>query len=176
MTDCSRATDIAGADRRSDPGVLREEDVAPLRGRLMRYAVKFLWNRHDAEEIVQDAFKEGVRIGLVFSEERSLPWMLRTVGNLCRNLRRRRRPEALAAWVGASTDPAPGDPMQKAEELERLRSAVEQLPEQQRTALILRTMEQMDYAQAAEIMELSVSAVRTHVHLARQRLAEMLGK
>ena len=35
-------------------------------------------------------------------------------------------------------------------------------------------MEQMEYPRIAEIMELSVSAVRTHVHLARERLIDIL--
>ncbi len=174
MAKRSTAIDIAGADRSSDPGGLREKDVEALRRRLMSYAVKFLWNRHDAEEIVQDAFKEAVKIGLTFSRERSLPWMLRTVGNLCRNLRRRRRPEALTAWSEPSTNSTPEGRMRQADDLEQLRTALEHLPERQRTALILRAMEQMDYAGVAEIMELSISAVRTHVHLARQRLAELL--
>lgn len=175
MTDCSTATNSAATGRHSAAGG-REREVARLRARLMGYAAKFLWNRHDAEEVVQDAFKEAVKAGLAISEERALPWMFRTVGNLCRNLRRKKRPEVLAEWVEPSTASTPGSAIQRAEELERLRAAVEELPEQQRTAIVLRTMERMEYAQVAEIMELSVAAVRTHVHLARRRLAEVLGR
>jgi len=175
MTDCSTATDSAAPGQHPAAGS-REREIARLRARLMGYAAKFLWNRHDAEEVVQDAFKEAVKSGLAVCDERVLPWMFRTVGNLCRNLRRKRRPEALAEWIEPSTASTPGGAMQRAEELERLRAAVEELPEQQRTALVLRTMERMEYAQVAEIMELSVAAVRTHVHLARRRLAEALGR
>jgi RNA polymerase sigma-70 factor (ECF subfamily) len=175
MTDCSTATDSAATGQHSAAGV-REREVARLRTRLMGYAAKFLWNPHDAEEVVQDAFKEAVKTGLAVCDERVLPWLFRTVGNLCRNLRRKKRPEALAEWVEPSTGTTPGGEMQRAEELERLRAAVRDLPEQQRTALVLRTMERMEYAQVAEIMELSVAAVRTHVHLARRRLADVLGK
>jgi len=36
-------------------------------------------------------------------------------------------------------------------------------------------MEQMPYADIAEVMQLSIYAVRAHVHLARRRLATTLG-
>jgi RNA polymerase sigma-70 factor (ECF subfamily) len=146
-----------------------------LRRRLIRYAAKLVWNRQDAEEVVQEAFKLALSGGPAFSEERFAPWMFRTVGHLSLNLRRRHRPEPLAPWLDVEQAAAPEGRMDRAEQFERLRRAVELLPEQQRTALVLRTMEQMDYPKIAEIMELSVSAVRTHVHLARERLIGILG-
>ena len=60
--------------------------------------------------------------------------------------------------------------------LERLRADMEQLPDQQRIALVLRGMEGLDYEAIAEIMELSPAAVRTHVHLARKRLLSQAGE
>jgi RNA polymerase sigma-70 factor (ECF subfamily) len=65
--------------------------------------------------------------------------------------------------------------LRRAEQLESLRGAVADLPERQRTALILRTLQQMSYADIADIMKVSIPAVRAHVHFARTRLAERLG-
>jgi RNA polymerase sigma-70 factor (ECF subfamily) len=135
-----------------------------------------IWNREDAEEIVQEAFKLAATAGPKLPHERYVPWMFRTVGNLCRNHRRRRKPEPLAEWTEVSQGESPDDQLQRVERLEALRTAIARLPDQQRTALILRTMEQMDYLDIAEIMVLSVAAVRSHVHFARRRLAEMLGQ
>jgi RNA polymerase sigma-70 factor, ECF subfamily len=146
-----------------------------LRRRLVRYTVKLVWNRQDAEEVVQEAFKLALSGGPAFSEERFAPWMFRTVGHLSQNVRRRRKPEPLVPWLEGGPAAAPEARMERAAQFERLRRGIDRLPEQQRMALVLRTMEQMDYPRIAEIMELSVSAVRTHVHLARERLIEMLG-
>ena len=111
--------------------------------------------------------------------ERYGPWMMRVVANLCLNERRRHRPEPLGdrLEMPAANGPqtAPDERAERVEQLERLRRAIGKLPEQQRIALVLRTMEQMDYLDVAEVMGLSVPAVRSHVHFARRRLAELMG-
>jgi RNA polymerase sigma-70 factor, ECF subfamily len=152
--------------------------LTELRRRLVGLAVKLLWNRQDAEEVVQEAFKVAMTSGPRLPHERFGPWMMRTVTNLCLNLRRRHRPEPLADWMSKDlpvANAAPDAQAERVEQLDRLRQAIATLPEQQRVALILRTMEQMDYLDVAEVMGLSVGAVRSHVHFARQRLAELLG-
>jgi len=146
-----------------------------FRRRLIRLAVKLVWNREDAEDAVQEAFKLAMAKGPRQSDAALCPWLYRTVGNLCLNLRRRRRTEPLMPWIEVAQAVAPDSRLQRAEALGGLRVAIDRLPEQQRLALVLRTMERMDYARIAEIMAISVSAVRAHVHLARRRLAEMLG-
>ena len=147
-----------------------------LRLGMVRLAVKFVWNRDDADELVQEAFKIAVARGPRTGEERFGPWMVRTVTNLCLNHRRKRKPEPLQAWMDVPMEGGPAEAAERAERLERLRVAVDRLPPQQRAALVMRTMQQMDYKEIAEAMELSASAVRAHVHLARQRLAGWVGE
>jgi RNA polymerase sigma-70 factor (ECF subfamily) len=174
MKECSTALPHPAVcpDRRS--GLLGDAAAIELRRRLLGYAVKFVWNREDAEEIVQEAFTLALVAARAFPEDRLAAWMFRTVGNLSQNLRRRHKPEPLAPWLVIGRDTGPSERLERAEEFERLRWSVDQLPERQRTAIVLRMMEQMEYPRIAEIMELSVSAVRTHVHLARERLIEIL--
>ncbi|MFH1417918.1 MAG: sigma-70 family RNA polymerase sigma factor [Planctomycetota bacterium] len=156
------------------PGMPDDPTSEAFRGRLMRLAVKLVWNREDAEDTVQEAFKLAMAKGPRQSGAALRPWLYRTVCNLCLNLRRRRRPEPLMPWLDVAEAAAPDSRLRRAEALSQLRAAIDRLPEQQRLALVLRTMERMDYARIAEIMTLSVSAVRAHVHLARRGLAEML--
>lgn len=148
--------------------------VEPVRQRLVRYAVKLVWNRDDADEIVQEAFRIALTRGVAVTGSESLPWLLRTTGNLCLNARRRRRPVRLDE-AAVATLTSPGEQPPDAESLERLRAAIESLPAQQRDALVMRAMEQMGYEEIAAAMELSVGAVRAHVHLARRALMKMLG-
>ena len=145
-----------------------------LRDRLMGLAVKLVWNAADAEEIVQEAFRISVSSGVGFDEERFEPWMVRTVSNLCLNHRRKRRAESLGPWIDPETGETPERVAARSEHLVRVRGAIEKLPPQQRLAITLRGMESMAYEEIAEVMEISVVAARSHVHLARRALAEMI--
>ncbi|MFO0973619.1 MAG: sigma-70 family RNA polymerase sigma factor [Phycisphaerae bacterium] len=146
-----------------------------MRARLVRLAVRLIWNRDDAEEIVQEALTLAVekKVAATPSFE---PWALRTVANLALNWRRRRRIESLADWSSVADGASPDAQSAARERLERVRAALETLPPQQRVAIALRTLEELDYDAIAAVMELSPSAVRTHVHLARRRLLELLGE
>lgn len=167
-------TDLLGRPAsQTDPAEAAALD--DLRRRLLRFAVSILWNFQDAEEIVQEAFKLALASGPTGRDRRADSWMFRTVTNLALNLRRRRKPEPLAEWIDVPQNAPPDSRLRRAEQLETLRGAVADLPDRQRTALILRTVQQMSYADVADIMQLSIPAVRAHVHFARTRLAERLG-
>jgi RNA polymerase sigma-70 factor (ECF subfamily) len=156
------------------PGISPEAGLEALRRRLVQFAIKIVWNRDDAEEIVQEAFRLAATKGVAIRDVAFGPWMARTTANLAMNLRRRRRPEPMLESIEPASGDTPATRAERAERLERVRSAIESLPPRQRLAITLRTMEQMDYAGVAAIMECSEAAARTHVHLARSRLAELL--
>lgn len=155
-------------------GMSLQAALEDLRRRLVRYAVKLVWNRADAEEIVQDAFRIASVKKIAAGNDQFDPWMFRTTGNLCLNHRRKRRPESLGDWVGVSEARTPIESAMDVERLERLRVCISELPPQQRIALTLRWIEQFDYRAVAGIMELSESAARAHVHQARRNLSEAL--
>ncbi len=165
-------TDAASGTRRN--GADDSAIIDAMRRRLVGLAVKLVWNRDDAEEIAQEALKLALTNAIGMKDDHALPWLLRTTANLCLNQRRKRRPESLDAWDDRAANESPLEAAQRIERLEHLRTAIEKLPPQQRTALTMRTMEQMEYESIAEVMEISVAAVRTHVHAARRKLAERM--
>jgi RNA polymerase sigma factor (sigma-70 family) len=169
----------------TDPGLaatdasrgLRACDESPLTGiraRLVGLAVKLLWNRDDAEEIVQETFALGLQKMIAVHETRSMPWMLRTVSNLAMNRRRKSKACSLNEFVDPAVEDRQ-DRLEVAERLGQLRERILALPDQQRLALTLKMLEQREYGEIAEIMQISVSAARTHVHLARQSLMRSMG-
>lgn len=176
MTYALKPRSNAAASPVLKPGLSEKAALEDFRRRLVRLAVKLIWNRDDAEEIVQDAFRLALDKGLKTTEQRFGPSLFRTVANLCLNHRRRRRPEPLADWIDPTHTRTPEAAAQKNEQLGRLRESINRLPNQQRLALVLRTMEQMDYGDIADVMQLSIPSVRAHVHLARRRLAEWMDK
>lgn len=145
--------------------------LAVLRRRLLGLAVKLIWNRDDAEDIVQEAFRLVLKRGPALTDAGLAPWAWRTVTLLCLNRRRSRRVEPLGEWIEPPTSPQTDDAVERSERLERLRSLIEELPDQQRLAVVLRLMEGLSYEEVAGIMGISSAAARTHVHLARARLA-----
>lgn len=164
---------MAGSGRDGEGGAAIEQ----VRRRVVGLAVKLVWRRDDAEDLAQEAFRLAAAAGVSPGEERFVPWLLRTVGNLCLNHRRRKTRWVPLEWhLERPPGRAAEDRAETAERLERVREAVAALPDRQRLALVLRTMEQMSYEAIASVMELSVPAVRTHVHLARRRLIELLGE
>ncbi len=148
--------------------------VEDLRRRLVRFAVKLVWNRDDADELVQEAFKTASAKGIGLYEDRFMPWMYRTTANLCANHRRRQQPVPLPEGALISPDESAAARAMRAERLTQLRDAIEALPTQQRLAITMRWMEHLDYDRIASIMAISESAVRAHVHQARRRLSECL--
>jgi RNA polymerase sigma-70 factor (ECF subfamily) len=61
-----------------------------------------------------------------------------------------------------------------AEERELVRRAVERLPPEQRSVLVLRYFEHYDARQIGEILGMPHATVRSHLHRARQALARTL--
>ena len=57
---------------------------------------------------------------------------------------------------------------------ERLQEALKQLPEKQRLAIVMFTIEEMPQKQVAEALQCSVEAVKWHVFQGRKKLKELL--
>ncbi len=57
-----------------------------------------------------------------------------------------------------------------------MQSALRALPARQRAVVVLRLVEELDYAQIAETLDCSVGSVRSILHLARTRLRASLGE
>ncbi|HWL93958.1 MAG TPA: RNA polymerase sigma factor [Phycisphaerae bacterium] len=158
------------------PGLSPQAGLEDLRRRLVRYAVRLVWNRDDAEEMTQEAFRLAVEKKVTTADAKFGPWLFRTVSNLCLNARRRRQAEPLLGNIEPMHGESAEVLAQHVERLERLRNAVDKLPAQQRVAIVLRSEQQMSYDDIAGVMEISESAARGHVHLARKRLIELIGE
>jgi len=68
----------------------------------------------------------------------------------------------------------PDDEVLKAELRQQVNLAIQKLPEKQRLAVILRRYDNMPYVEIAEVLNTSVSAVKSHLFRARTALRETL--
>ncbi len=74
----------------------------------------------------------------------------------------------------ASQDAAPEQQMLRKERMEMVREAINNLPEKQRSALILREYDQMDYQEIADILGQTVSSVKSLLFRARASVKTQL--
>jgi RNA polymerase sigma-70 factor (ECF subfamily) len=113
-------------------------------------------------------------------------WLLKITRNLVFNeLRRSKRhayvpmqpdPEMEELPVKDAVDQAPDALLLEAELQRKIEEAILSLPESQRMALILRRYEDLSYEQIAEILDLSVPAVKSLLFRARTELRKQLSK
>lgn len=144
---------------------------------------RLLGNINDAWEVSQDAFLKAVtHLDSLKEPDAFGGWLLRIVSNLSLNYRRSRKTRSsvpLDDILGPS-QPDSGeasDPARSAEGHElggRLQAALATLPERQRLALTMFTIEQMPQKQVAEALGCSVEAVKWHVFQGRKKLKELL--
>ncbi len=146
---------------------------------------KMLGSPDDAEDIAQQVF---VRIWK--SAKRYQPqakfttWLFTITRNLVFNeMRRRQRKPAVSInereddfHIGTPDDPSKSpDATALQNELEKaVDRAIQELPEKQRMAVILRRYEEMPYEEIGEILKLSLPAVKSLLFRARVQLKESL--
>ena len=139
-------------------------------GDVVRFATYLTANRAAAEDLAAEAFFRAWRTPSAIAEPAAKAYLLRTVRNLYLSQRKAVVPSA--AIPAALTDPSP-PPDQAAEQREALAQVARlltELPEIDRTALLLRAVDQMPYEQIAEVLGISVANAKVKVHRARVQL------
>lgn len=176
----------------------RRQAFDTLIARYQRQAVavsyRLLGSSHDALEVTQDAFlKAFSSLATLQKPEAFGGWLMRIVSNLSLNYRRSRKTrqgqlpldDLLGATEAGQSDSAggsdwmaqSGDPVRRLESEEmgrRLQQALLELPEKQRTAIVLFAIEGRPQKEVAETLECSVEAVKWHVFQGRKKLKDLL--
>jgi RNA polymerase sigma factor (sigma-70 family) len=156
--------------------------------RVRNLCFHFLRNLDDADDIAQEVFIQVYESLGHFREEAQLAtWIHRITVNKCLDFlkakKRKKRFAILTSLFGFSEEeeeviPDPGEnPHEKLEEKERvetLHAAINQLPENQKTALTLNKLEGMSNKEIAAIMDLTLSATDALLHRARKNLEKYL--
>src|SRR4051812_15301282 len=176
----------------------RRQAFDELIRRYQRQAVavsyRLLGSSHDALEVTQDAFLKAYSSLATLQKPAAFGgWLMRIVSNLSLNYRRSRKTRSQLPlddllgpadsqqvetsgggghWMAQSGDPVPR--LESEEMGRRLQEALQQLPEKQRLAITMFTIEEMPQKQVAEALNCSVEAVKWHVFQGRKKLKELL--
>ena len=146
------------------------------RQRLFAYVRQMLsaQTRQDAEDVLQDVFVRA--FGALRADERPVnvrAWLYRVAHNRC--IDHLRRPMPAPADIFEMSRTPLHDPLedaQRREDLRRLVTDVGRLPEQQRSALLMREIDGMSYADLAAALDVTVPAVKSLLVRARLGLVE----
>jgi RNA polymerase sigma factor (sigma-70 family) len=149
--------------------------VARYQARLLAFCRHMLSSKEDAEDVLQEVF--AAAFNAILGDEREInvrPWLYRIARN--RSLNHLRRAQAVGvdsmdvhlSEHGQTT----ADKVHRREEFRQLIADVQDLPETQRTALLLREIDALSYDQIAEAMETTVPSVKSLLVRARVSLAE----
>lgn len=177
---------------------VRDDDAAAFEELMLRYQHRVLRvlehlapNRSEAEDLTQEVFLRVFRARKSYTPDSKFStWLFTIVHRVASNARRnqaRRRESQLPATpsgqvahggmeqlVQATTGSMPSRVMAKVEMREIVRAALTHLNPRQRMAVLLNKFEGMSYADIAETMGVSVSAVKSLLSRARVALKDVL--
>jgi len=169
--------------------------VTKYQDRIFNMILRMSGNRADAEELAQETFLKALtKINQFRGQSGFYTWLFRIAINLTTSYRRRSsrikfqslcgqeesdRPRADVLKAAGRGNPNPAAAAISAETGRMVAEALEGLDEEFRLVVVLRDVEEMDYAQIARVLELPVGTVKSRLHRARcilkERLKDLVG-
>jgi len=178
----------SGAEAQAEFAAILERaiagDVSAFEQILLRYerrvlsvAWRLLGKQEDAQDAAQEVFLRAFRYLHRFDRRRPFePWLMKMTVNVCHDLGRKRSQYPHEAvdpdFLRGSSDPH-GD-LHSEEQKQLLRRALQELPEKERAAIVLRDIEGLSTAEVAEILGSSEPTVRSQISTARLKIRKML--
>ena len=159
--------------------------------RLFNVVLRMVYNFDDAQELTQETFVRALKGLKKFRGQAGFyTWLFRIGFNLCINYRRKQQPVSFSTFqsqreVGGrqadglmemadSRSPLPTRQVQISEEHRRVMEALGQLAPDARAVVVLRDIEELDYAEIAKILEIPSGTVKSRLFRARMALREQL--
>src|SRR3954466_857782 len=149
--------------------------VQRYQSRLLAFCRHMLGSTEDAEDVLQEVFTAS--FNAMIADERPInarPWLYRIARNRCLNHLRRPTSAGQDSMDIFETDggATTADTVHKREEFRQIVADVQDLPETQRTALLLREIDALSYDDIAHAMDTTVPSVKSLLVRARVSLAE----
>ena len=154
----------------------REAEIAAVYDRhanmLYRVAMSHLNNSEDAQDAVQDVFARYISAAPAFpNEEQEKAWLIRVTVNRSLDLLRQRK---VRSYVPLEEAGELADESHERDELHSLMELLKLIPEKHRSAIVLHHLEGHCVEKTAQILGISVSAVKMRLSRGREALKQRL--
>ncbi|MGE4299119.1 MAG: RNA polymerase sigma factor [Desulfovibrionaceae bacterium] len=144
---------------------------------VLDYAFRLLGDTQEARDVAQETMLRVYKAAGSYRAEGTFrAWVMRIARNQCLDRLRRPAPLLMDELPEQADTDTPLAVALRTEDAQAVSMAVRELPEAQRTALILRHNEGMRYTQIAETMDISEGAVESLLVRARKGLRRSLGR
>lgn len=163
-------------------------DVIELyKDKVFQICYRMLGNRHEAEDISQEAFiRAYVNIHRFNIELKFSTWLYRIATNLCIDRIRKKKPDYYLDAEVPGTDglnmysqipssgSLPEDDVESMELQALIQKEISNLPEKYRAVIVLKYIEELSLNEISEILELPLGTVKTRIHRGREALRKQL--
>lgn len=169
--------DLIKAHAAGDPEAFSEL-VRRHRDRMWAVALRTLRDQEEAADALQEAFVSAFRAAATFRGESAVStWLHRIVVNACLDRLRRRqaKPTVPLAEDGPAEPALNRDAMNERETMLVVRQALDGLPEDQRTPIVLVDVEGYSVHDAATLLGIAEGTVKSRCARGRTKLAKVLG-
>lgn len=152
-------------------------------GRMYAVALRMCANREDAQDCLQEAMLRIYRAISGFKGESSFAtWVYRITMNTCLDeLRKRKNRQSTSldnlldmGWSPSDETNAPEKHAIRNESRRALQSAIANLPEDMRSAIVLRDIEGLSYDEIAQALGINIGTIKSRISRGREKLREKL--
>ena len=155
--------------------------VEQYRDNVYRLAYRMCGNAYDADEAAQEAFVAAWRALPNFrGDAKFSTWLYRLTANAAIDVMRREKRHQTVGdgeMVDLADDAdSPQETVERTEQQEAVQKALATLSEEYREVLLLRYMEELDYAEIAEVLQLPSGTVKSRINRAKAALKTALLK
>lgn len=164
-----------------------EEIVLFYQSKVFAICFRMIGNRHEAEDIAQEAFiRAYVNIHSFDNKRKFSTWLYRIATNLTIDRIRKKKPdfyldaqvqgtEGLDLYAQIPADQAlPEEEVESIEIQSYIQQEIMNLPAKYRSVIALRFVDELSLIEISEILEIPVGTVKTRIHRGREALRKRL--
>ncbi|UOQ87508.1 RNA polymerase sigma factor SigW [Gracilibacillus salinarum] len=164
-----------------------EDIVAFYQNKVYAICFRMIGNKHEAEDIAQEAFIRAYLNIQSYDENRKFStWLYRIATNLTIDRIRKKKPDFyLDAEIKGTDglnmyaqlpaeDPLPDQEVESLEMQSYIQNEIMQLPAKYRSIIALRFIDELSLKEISEILEIPVGTVKTRIHRGREALRKRL--
>lgn len=151
--------------------------IEPLIPALRRYARALMRDRAAADDLVQDCLERAItRWHQRHADGDARAWLFRILHNLAINRLRQAQSRGphIGLEVAGETMPVLAPAQEEGLRHRDILLALQQLPEEQRSVLLLVSVEDLSYAAAARVLDIPLGTVMSRLARGRERLRQIM--